>query len=933
MALTYVGTGTVSYSTGSPQAGVVANAVGDLLILAVGTKPDTTPATTPSGWTLIGAASGGTGTTGIDTGPMRVGLFMKIATSANEVIPAVTVTGNNVSAAQAFAYRVSAGNSFDVAGTGAADTTTGTPFSAVMPLNPGMTVNDQLLAVGVIPTDVGAAAQFSAETVSATGMTTVSMTEINEWSTSTGQDMGGFVARGAVVTGTATAAPTVSATAGGTTTNVAGPIYLVRIREVVTATLSTTDTGTISATESASVTPIAPPVSLSFVASTDGSLNNVATTWTTPSFAMPANGLAVITLSITGSASDTGTRDTSVVSSTFSGMGAWSMVQGSNSGVTAKTGTYTFWSLAGASPGTGTITVNITGAVADFEVSAHVMTNVDQTTPVIGAVGGMADAVSTLPLTLGATPTSSDLVFQGITSRNFSGSPTSIAAGQTVDYTLLGASPNATQSIIEGRTTTTSVGASGLNTVHNSGTAIIVKAAPLTSPPNNVSTSDSGTISATENATLAISNAVVVSDSGTLSATDVSANALTTSRSDSGTLSATDASSNSSTLSRTDTGALSGNDVSSVLITIATSDSGTLSATDVSGVNVTLPLSDAGTLSASDASTNAISVSTTDAGSLSGADSSANSSTVSLSDSGNISAADISTVTVTLSTSDAGSISGADSSANSGTLGRTDSGTLSATEASSLFKAIDVNDAGTFSATDTSGMSLTIAANDSGSLSASESLTQIIDFAKSTTESGTISGAETSFVSSTGTASDTGTISATDVSLVTKSISLSDSGTISGAENAVVFNNRPTNDTGIISATDASSLVITGTISKSASEAGTISAIETSSVKVFISTSDTGALSVNDSLAESSTSSRADSGTVSATEDASLFTARPLTDGGVVSAIESSSVEIFEGFNVLVWDGADWIVGGLSVWNGVSWSTPIVRRWNGITWV
>jgi hypothetical protein len=187
---------------------------------------------------------------------MRVGVFYRVANgTSTDTTGSITVTSNNVSAAQVHVFRasVNVGN-YDIAGVGAADTTTGTAFSAAMPTNPGMTVGDMLFAVGVIPTDVGGGAQFTAETVAAAGMTTVTLTEIAEWSTSSGQDMGGWTARGSVVTGTSTGVPTVSATASGTTTNVAGPIYLTRIREVALPTAITgSETPSVSVAESSSV--------------------------------------------------------------------------------------------------------------------------------------------------------------------------------------------------------------------------------------------------------------------------------------------------------------------------------------------------------------------------------------------------------------------------------------------------------------------------------------------------------------------------------------------------------------------------------------------------------------------------------------------------------------------------------------------------------
>ena len=255
MAVTYVSTGTVVFSTGNPSPTTPTHNVGDLLLLVIGTKPDTTPATTPSGWTQLGVANGGSGTQGIDTGPMRVGIFYRIADGTSlDTTGSITITGNNVSGAQVHVFR-SATGAYDIAGVGAADTTTGTPFSVTMPSNPGLTVGDMLYATGIVPTDVGGGTNFSAETVSAAGMTTVSLTETAaDWASSTGQDMGGWSARGSVVTGTSTGNPTVSATVSGTTTNIAGPIYLVRIREqAATTSITGSESAAISVSESSNV--------------------------------------------------------------------------------------------------------------------------------------------------------------------------------------------------------------------------------------------------------------------------------------------------------------------------------------------------------------------------------------------------------------------------------------------------------------------------------------------------------------------------------------------------------------------------------------------------------------------------------------------------------------------------------------------------------
>jgi hypothetical protein len=266
MAVTYQSTGTTAYSTGNPAPGYPASiASGDLLVLVVGTKPSTTPATTPSGWTLLGAFAGTTGTQGIDTGPMRVGVFYKIADGTESGTQSVTVTGNNVSAASIYRFSNATG-AWDVNATFGEDTSGGTSWSAVCNSagSYDFASGDHVLFGGIIPTDVTTPAQFSAEAITASGATFAAATEIEEWDTSSGQDMGAFIAWSSVSSGSSTSAPTVTATAGGTTTNVYGPSFVVRVRQIAQSafngdaaraeTVSFTTTATVAKFGDASLT-------------------------------------------------------------------------------------------------------------------------------------------------------------------------------------------------------------------------------------------------------------------------------------------------------------------------------------------------------------------------------------------------------------------------------------------------------------------------------------------------------------------------------------------------------------------------------------------------------------------------------------------------------------------------------------------------------
>jgi hypothetical protein len=256
MAISYINSGTAVFSTSTVAPTSPSHQVGDILILTIGTKPDTAGAPSLTGYTSITAGTGGQGSSGIDTGPMRGSVWYRIATStgATDDPGTISIASNNVSGAQIHVFRPSnTTDTIDIVGTNASDTTTGTAFTATMPTDIGLTVNDMLVGFGVVPTDVGGGTQFSAETVAAAGMTTVTLTEITEWASSTGQDMGAWIARGPVVTGTSAGVPTVSATAGGTTTNIAGPIFLVRLRQISPTTISGTQSTAITITESSSV--------------------------------------------------------------------------------------------------------------------------------------------------------------------------------------------------------------------------------------------------------------------------------------------------------------------------------------------------------------------------------------------------------------------------------------------------------------------------------------------------------------------------------------------------------------------------------------------------------------------------------------------------------------------------------------------------------
>ncbi|MHB8845672.1 MAG: CxxxxCH/CxxCH domain c-type cytochrome [Nitrospirota bacterium] len=232
-AITYSSSGALVYGT-TPLAtaypsGIVAN---DLLVLVVGMKPTTInngTVTTPTGWTALTLIRSTTGTQGGDTGGTNLFTFYRVAAGTETGTLSVTTASANVAWAQM--YRFTDNTAWSVANATGTDTTTGAAVSITFSSDPGVQQGDYILGAMCIPTDVTTPAQFSAQAFSQTGITFGTVTEISEPDSSTGNDIGGFVVQAPVASGTATGSPTMTATAGGTTTNVQGPGVFVRIRE------------------------------------------------------------------------------------------------------------------------------------------------------------------------------------------------------------------------------------------------------------------------------------------------------------------------------------------------------------------------------------------------------------------------------------------------------------------------------------------------------------------------------------------------------------------------------------------------------------------------------------------------------------------------------------------------------------------------------
>jgi hypothetical protein len=263
--ITFQSAGAVSDSnvTSIDPAYPASVAAGDLLILIIGMKPSAANSgsvATPESWTLITSATGQGGygaTLGGDTGNTNVFAYYKVAEGNETGSLRVRLTTNNISWAQM--YRLTnATQDWSIAGTTGSDTTAGN-VSITMGADPGVTAGDFILGAMVIPTDVSTPGQFSAQAFAQTGVTFGAVTEISEPDAATGNDIGGFVVHSTVASGTGSAAPVLSATAGGTTTNVRGPGVFIRVRATGAITFETPGAiDYIDATVATSVCPAHP---------------------------------------------------------------------------------------------------------------------------------------------------------------------------------------------------------------------------------------------------------------------------------------------------------------------------------------------------------------------------------------------------------------------------------------------------------------------------------------------------------------------------------------------------------------------------------------------------------------------------------------------------------------------------------------------------
>lgn len=235
MTIAYVSS-TVSAATAVATAVPVAYpasvAASDGLVLIVGTKQYDAAITTPAGWSALGEVTNGTTATGIDVGSVKAAAFFEEAAGGETGNLTVAISGSSSSWAVMLRYTKSAAAAWLAALATGTDTVVGTAWSVAFGSNPGIQGGDHLVLGGVQSTD--AANTWSAHSLTAAGATIATPVGQQNPRITTGNDSGGHVATSSCSAGTASTAPTWTATQTLAVNN-AGSAVLVRLRELLGA--------------------------------------------------------------------------------------------------------------------------------------------------------------------------------------------------------------------------------------------------------------------------------------------------------------------------------------------------------------------------------------------------------------------------------------------------------------------------------------------------------------------------------------------------------------------------------------------------------------------------------------------------------------------------------------------------------------------------
>lgn len=219
--------GTTSCAPAYPS-GITA---GQMLVMGIVNKyPAATP-TTPAGWQMQATVTGGSGSSGTDTGQVRSTVFTRIADGTESGSVTVTVTGANCCYGRILRYTRDAAKTWGVATATASQNTGGsTTWTSTATANPGIASGDMVICVDAVNAD---AYTWGGRSCSATGATFTTHAERLDGGSSQGDGVGAQISDHTVTAGVATAAPVHTVTASGSATDSpAGATVFLVLREV-----------------------------------------------------------------------------------------------------------------------------------------------------------------------------------------------------------------------------------------------------------------------------------------------------------------------------------------------------------------------------------------------------------------------------------------------------------------------------------------------------------------------------------------------------------------------------------------------------------------------------------------------------------------------------------------------------------------------------
>jgi MSHA biogenesis protein MshQ len=248
MAISFIATGAFAAGTTSLSVPYPAGLqAGDLLVLAISNKYPTNGPATPADWTAPANSqgTGGSGSSGVDTGNVYATIFVKIATGSESGNLSVTITSGNSAIGLMALYRKAADKTWDYACVNGADNTVDTSWSVTGGSNPGITSGDVVFTCSAINADTYS---FTSHALAATGVTFGTILADGS-NTALGQDCYIVLTSSAVSSGTASTAPTLTMTASSSATNSpAGATVFLRMREVTGGYTLTAEAGTYTQT-------------------------------------------------------------------------------------------------------------------------------------------------------------------------------------------------------------------------------------------------------------------------------------------------------------------------------------------------------------------------------------------------------------------------------------------------------------------------------------------------------------------------------------------------------------------------------------------------------------------------------------------------------------------------------------------------------------